>query len=195
MTYEGKYDIIGNTYKSSTNVVPNTWSMRYQRNATNCPDGDPNLGAIHQSDNISMGNSYSLTAGDWSNWQSPTRVITNSLITPISSKDMEGILLPDVGASLNRDAVDIRIVSDYVNLNGGPISSETAVGGYPTLASGTAYTDTDDDGMSDTWEIEGGLNPNDNSDGKKDRNSDGYTNLEVFLHHLPHSSRPFLGGL
>lgn len=54
---------------------------------------------------------------------------------------------------------------------------------FPTLASGTPYTDTDLDGMEDNWETARGLNPS-VADNNGDDDSDGYTNLEEFLHYL-----------
>jgi len=44
--------------------------------------------------------------------------------------------------------------------------------------------DTDGDGMPDVWEKAYGLNPKDASDGNKDLNGDGYTNLEKYLNSL-----------
>jgi len=44
--------------------------------------------------------------------------------------------------------------------------------------------DSDRDGMADNWEVANGLNPNDSSDGNRDRNDDGYTNLEDFLNQV-----------
>ena len=44
--------------------------------------------------------------------------------------------------------------------------------------------DTDHDGMPDEWERRTGLNPSDASDGNRDHNSDGYTNLEKYLNSL-----------
>lgn len=41
--------------------------------------------------------------------------------------------------------------------------------------------DTDGDGMPDAWELSQGLDPNDRTDGAKDSNGDGYTNLENYL--------------
>ena len=38
--------------------------------------------------------------------------------------------------------------------------------------------------MPDTWETAHGLNPNDPSDGPKDRNNDGSANLEEYLNSL-----------
>ena len=49
------------------------------------------------------------------------------------------------------------------------------------MASAPAPADTDHDGMPDKWEIENGLNPQDASDGSRDKDGDGYTNLEEYL--------------
>ena len=57
-------------------------------------------------------------------------------------------------------------------------------GGYPVLNSATPPVDTDHDGMPDAWEIAKGLNLNDANDGKLDRDSDGYTNVEEYLNYL-----------
>ena len=36
--------------------------------------------------------------------------------------------------------------------------------------------------MDDDWEVEHGLDPSNPDDHSADRNNDGYTNLEEFLH-------------
>ena len=82
-----------------------------------------------------------------------------------------------------RDAVDTRVFGDPATMGGRLIDSGTQVGGYPTLASGTAPTDTDADGMPDAWETALGLNPavaNNNAD----FDADGYTDLEEYLNEL-----------
>ena len=38
--------------------------------------------------------------------------------------------------------------------------------------------------MDDEWEARVGLDPSDGADGATDRDGDGYTNLEEFLHRL-----------
>ena len=81
----------------------------------------------------------------------------------------------------NRDDVDKRLVTQYKNNTGKIISNISEVGGYPTIALGTPYKDTDHDGMPDTWEITMGLNPNNASDNKGDLDGDGFTNIEEFL--------------
>ncbi|MBW3625426.1 MAG: polysaccharide lyase, partial [Armatimonadetes bacterium] len=55
------------------------------------------------------------------------------------------------------------------------------VGGWPELKSQAAPPDTDGDGMPDPWESGHQLNPRDPADGTKDRDGDGYTNVEEYL--------------
>ncbi|WP_447968815.1 pectate lyase family protein [Nitrospira sp. M1] len=86
------------------------------------------------------------------------------------------------GATLPvRDGVDKRIVSEVKNKTGKIIDSPSQVGGYPILLTGSPPTDSDHDGMPNSWEVAHGFNPNDDSDGTQDADSDGYTNLEEFL--------------
>ena len=80
-----------------------------------------------------------------------------------------------------RDAIDQRIVADVKNGTGKIIDDPSQVGGWLAIASGTPYGDSDGDGMSDAWERNLGLNPNQAADGALDRDGDGYTNLEEFL--------------
>lgn len=114
-------------------------------------------------------------------------------------------VLDSVGASLpKRDAVDRRIVEEVrqgtatyagrtyaaghdlvdPNMKSGIIDSQTDVGGWPELKSAPAPTDTDQDGMPDAWEKARGLDPDDASDGAKDRDGDGYTNVEEYINGL-----------
>jgi hypothetical protein len=88
------------------------------------------------------------------------------------------------GAGANRpyrDSVDTRVVNEVKNGTGKIIDHESEVGGYPTLPTQAAPTDTDGDGMPDAWETARGLNPNSATDGPADRNGDGYTNIEEYI--------------
>ena len=80
-----------------------------------------------------------------------------------------------------RDVVDARIMQEVRARTGHIIDSQEDVGGYPDYASATPPADTDHDAMPDSWEKRHGFNPNDASDGPKDRDGDGYTNVEEFL--------------
>jgi hypothetical protein len=98
-----------------------------------------------------------------------------------------------------RDAIDQRIVAsvrnhtgttiDFINpttfagdyiTNGGSIG----VNPWPTLASETAPTDTDNDGMPNYWELANGLNPTLASDRNITNIFTGYTKLEEYLNWL-----------
>ena len=57
------------------------------------------------------------------------------------------------------------------------------VGGWPDLAPGIPWIDTDADGMPDEWETAHGLDPA-TADGATDRDGDGYSNLEDWLNSL-----------
>lgn len=80
-----------------------------------------------------------------------------------------------------RDAVDARIVKEVRSGTGRIIDSQKEVGGWPAYRSEKPPLDSDGDGMPDEWERQHGLNPNDPSDGARDRDGDGYTNLEEYL--------------
>ena len=68
------------------------------------------------------------------------------------------------------------------------IDSQEEVGGWPELKSNSPPSDRDGDGMPDQWEADRRLDPEDKSDGNRDRNNDGYTNLEEYLNGLVSSS-------
>jgi len=97
-------------------------------------------------------------------------------------------------ASKIRNAIDERIANEVLSgtttfngsISGDPgiIDSQDDVGGWPPLSTLPAPLDSDQDGMPDTWETESGLNPNDPEDRNGDRNLDGYTNLEEYLHEV-----------
>ena len=117
-------------------------------------------------------------------------MIQNSLITPISSSVLEKELLNNLGANFTSDSVDERILQEYITSSGRQVNSindtETFFGGYPVIKpeSRLPNYDKDRDGMSDKWELDNGLDPANPDDCKEDRNDDGYTNLEDFLHYL-----------
>lgn len=106
--------------------------------------------------------------------------------TPAAAADL---VLAGAGASLRRDAVDVRVIADVRQRKGKLIDSPSEVGGWPKLQGAPAPVDTDHDGMPDAWEKAHGLNPNDPTDGAADPDGDGYTNLEAYLNGLV-ASRP-----
>ncbi|WP_321287379.1 T9SS type A sorting domain-containing protein [uncultured Sunxiuqinia sp.] len=119
-------------------------------------------------------------------------------IAPCITQDAEKAyekVLQYVGASLVRDTVDSRIVYDVETgtatvMDGGNgssnglIDTQSAVGGWPVLNSTEAPTDTDNDGMPNTWEDSNGLNKTDAGDAKLTTVDGKYPNLEVYLNSL-----------
>ncbi|WP_211184432.1 pectinesterase [Paenibacillus lemnae] len=106
---------------------------------------------------------------------------------PVHTQNLEAALeyvLNYAGASLIRDAVDIRVTEEVRNQTGAIIGHENDAGGFPELQSGKGPADRDRDGMPDDWELAHGLNPDDPEDRNEDQNGDGYTNLEQYLNEL-----------
>lgn len=97
------------------------------------------------------------------------------------------------GASLARDAVDVRIVNETKNktftFNGsdgsrfGIIDSQKDVGGWPSLKSTPAPIDTDGDGIPDSWETANNLNPTVTNDREYNLNP-YYTDIEVYINSI-----------
>ena len=98
---------------------------------------------------------------------------------------------------INRDTVDARILNHVTTDTGSFIDSQTQVGGYPTLVSQPAPTDTDGDGMPDNYENANGLNPNDAGDAGLITAS-GLSNLERYLNSIasvaPTAAEVTIGG-
>ena len=101
-----------------------------------------------------------------------------------SAQDAYEAVLREAGASLFRDAADTRLVQGIRDRTHRRIDSQEEVGGWPELRSMPPPSDRDGDGMPDKWELGCGLNPDDGADGNRDRDGDGYTNLEEYLNTL-----------
>ena len=102
------------------------------------------------------------------------------------------IVLERAGASLVRDAVDLRVVAGVKDGTNKLINSQTQVGGWPELKSKPALADTDKDGMPDKWEAANKLNLADPNDRNLYTLSKTYTNLEVYLNSLvEHLFKPY----
>jgi hypothetical protein len=87
----------------------------------------------------------------------------------------------------NIDKIDSDIFTHVVNRTGPALESELDheddFGGYPVINTGTAYTDSDHDGMPDAWERSKGLNPDSDDSAAFDINLN-YTNIEVYINTL-----------
>lgn len=116
-------------------------------------------------------------------YRSPKPLADSGVRTDTASVAYERVLA-GAGASKARDAVDLRVIAGVRSRTGRLINSQTDVGGWPALKSGPAWVDGDGDGMPDAWERANGFNPRDGSDGARDRDGDGFTNLEDWLNGL-----------
>lgn len=94
-------------------------------------------------------------------------------------------VLKTVGASLHRDAVDMRLIGYLKSLGkeGKIFKTEADAGGQGAIASGKPLKDTDGDGIPDIGEQRNGLNLKDPKDGTK-LATNGYSNLENYLNSL-----------
>ena len=158
-------------------------------------------GQFYVSGNYVVGNA-TVTADNWNGGVSPAggsgdiplvRLTTPwpaMAINQQTAQDAYTSVLAHVGCSKPvRDSVDARIINEVSTGTAtygdrGIIQSQSEVGGWPTLNSSTAPTDTDHDGMPDSWETAHGSNPNDAADRNGDLDGDGYTNLEEYLNEL-----------
>jgi autotransporter-associated beta strand protein len=116
---------------------------------------------------------------------------TVNVETPVNALQR---IIQQVGPSLYRDEVDTRMIQE-VQSNGtlGQIvlTEESLYPSWPApLSSPPKPTDTDNDGIPDTWESSHGLNPNLNTDWKN-IGLTGYTRLEEYVNELatPHANK------
>lgn len=107
-------------------------------------------------------------------------------ITQQSAEQAYELVLAQAGATLpKRDPVDARIINivrtGKPTYRNGIVDTPSDVGGWPEYKSAPAPTDSDHDGMPDTWEKKFGLKWSDPTDSAKDADDDGYTNVEEWL--------------
>jgi len=128
------------------------------------------------------GYKYQGKLADWKSDNAP-QLGTDCPETQAAHQAFE-LVLTKAGASLRRDAVDLRVIDNVRKREGKLINSQDEVGGWPALRSAPAPTDSDHDGMPDSWEKEHGLNPRDPADRNGKHDSNGYTSLEDYLNSL-----------
>ena len=181
-----QYDVVPGKFYINGNKVNGT-TVSLTTSSTSCS-------------NISFDSGYNFNSFV-SNCLSDSRFISTdndfNLYNTISTHSADDAFTKTVqyaGASLSRDAVDTRIASEttngtftYSGSNGstnGLIDTQSDVDGWPTY-SGTALTDTDNDGIPDDWETAHGLSNNVNNAATFNLDSRGYyTDLEVYANYL-----------
>lgn len=172
----GKYYIAGNYVDGQSAVTENNWLNGVYNQFHS------SYGVVPENDKIAM----QLAA---------PHDIENNVTTHTAQEAYEKVL-QYAGASLKRDAVDIRIINDVKNKSYtahgssgdqysrfGIIDKPQDVGGWPELTSGTAPLDSDGDGMPDEWEIANKLDPKKANANGRDL-STAYDNIEVYINSL-----------
>jgi len=192
------------TRKSSSNRIfqatdPNT---RMYVNG-NYVDGFPQISKDNWAGGINFKKGYEAT-------EKTLRVNKPFDVMPVPTTSAEQAykdVLAKVGVVFPaRDSLDERIINEvrtgtakYGKRGDGIIDSQfdlcpdkgkrpSSAGDYcwlPKLKSAKALQDTDNDGMPDSWERKNNLlDPADASDSNKDRDNDGYTNIEEYINSL-----------
>lgn len=109
-----------------------------------------------------------------------------SNVTISTATDAVKIVMAEAGSSLQRDAVDKRIIGYFKSLGkkGRIFKTEADAGGQPEVRQKKSkLKDTDGDGMPDRWENKHKLNADDASDAAAISRT-GYTNLEEYINSL-----------
>jgi hypothetical protein len=94
-------------------------------------------------------------------------------------------ILSSVGA-FPRDKVDLRVIQQVRKRTGSRINSPKEVGGWPDYSAERAPSDRDQDGIPDRWELDHGIDPDDNKDASSihHRAPSGYTWIEEYINSL-----------
>lgn len=182
-TYENVFDVIGNVFLTNPAVEDRLQTIRLEASTNNCPDGMIERTRAHLADNL-LDDGVATVSSNLDPYleDAPTQ---DSGLTARPASEVREWVWADVGASFPvRDAADARVIEHGRTRTGDLLTDPADAGGYPALASGEPYPDDDLDGMDDDWERRVGLDPSDGEDGATDRDGDGYTNLEEFLHRL-----------
>ena len=117
-------------------------------------------------------------------WQKTTPWNVPPVTIRTMTESVANCILTSVGATAPvRDSVDTRVVADFAAETGKIIDNVTYPDDFPTFKNLPSPADTDNDGMADSWEVTEGLNTK-ADDSNQDKDNDGYTNIEEYLHYL-----------
>ena len=167
---------------ASLNFINNMYVRGPETNALYAIRAETSAPAIYEEGTVVDGFSQ-VRAGTTSAYVS-TRFAPYSMRTVQTAREAYDQVVAHAGASRPaRDSDDQRIISNLVNRTGRFMNGVAYGLTWPTLASGTPFADTDNDGIDDAWEIQhfGNLSRGGATDSSSDFDGDGYTDLEEFL--------------
>ncbi len=182
-----RYNFIGNVYVPGVESTYNGKGFRERSKVSYGYFADNSYDGNVPSDPWSIVNFSNMTSNEIAAYKARSYLIPMAPVTTTPPDQAKIYVLAGAGASFpTRDIIDIRIVNDVLNKTGHPIRDMNyqPEGGWPTLNSLPAPTDTDHDGMPDAWETLYGLNPNNAADRNGYNLNADYTNLEVYLNSL-----------
>ena len=183
----GSYNLINNYFKSG----PATTSSKLDRIVS---PSEP-YGKFFVDGNFVDGFEY-ISQNNWEGGvqcenpdevklNSPIRISENIKTDPVNVSYKK--VLEHAGSSFYRDTVDERILHDTKNgtssFKNGIIDSQSDVGGWPMLKPDQAITDSDGDGIPDSWEKNHNLDHLIKNGNLKTLSSD-YTNIEMYANAL-----------
>ncbi|MBX2898466.1 MAG: pectate lyase [Cyclobacteriaceae bacterium] len=185
----GRYNIVNNYYKKGPANRPKAnWFINPSSPLGkffiegNCLEDFPEISKNNWTEGVRANHLDSAKA------EQPFKVVAIPNQTARHAYDQ---VLKWAGASLKRDAVDLRVVQEvrtgsasFGKTSNGIIDSQKDVGGWPLLNSKPALPDADGDGLPDAWEKKHKLNPNLAADALAYSLHRDYTNLEVYLNEL-----------
>lgn len=112
--------------------------------------------------------------------------MSRSQLTVSAAHDAWKVVMAEAGSSLQRDAVDRRIIGYFKSLGkkGQIFKTEADAGGQPEVKQkNKKMKDSDGDGLPDRWEVKNRLDRN-NPDDASGVAPNGYTHLENYLNSL-----------
>lgn len=192
----GRFNVIGNYWRPGPNTKPYDKEMPIQpkAEAQNVTTGFLR-GNVFESNPEWTADNYAafqwgVRGGKYIGEVTPEKFKQPAEVVPESERPATQtaeaayeLVLAKAGASKVHDAADERVIAGVKDRTHRRIDSQKEVGGWPEIESGTAPKDGDGDGMPDEWEATHGLNASDPADGNATQ-SDGYTNLELYLNSL-----------
>ena len=176
----GKAYVKGNIVEGNERVTKDNWAGGVQ--IQDLPDAGSYTSAIRVDQPFPMAAFPIMTAADAYSYVLSNAGATLPVRDPVDKRIVEEVRTGKITYDANAQPYTAHFVKRRLpadSYKDGIISDISQVGGYPQYA-GKPYTDTDDDGMPDAYEIKHKLNPKDAGDAVLITKT-GYSNIEVYL--------------